>query len=204
MRRAARALAFLLFASVAFTGPTGPAEADCRGCCSRHDGVVCNNGTTRCGDGSPLSTKCREKKCSKCTDESQEATRPQTPYNRKDWPHWIDEDGDCQNTRSEILQRDNIGTIKWKRNKPCNVSWGKWVCPYTGKVFTKASDMDIDHIVPLGHAHRTGGANWSREKKRQFANDPMNLLAVEDNANQAKSDKAPDEWKPPKREYWKE
>lgn len=45
-------------------------------------------------------------------------------YNRKDWPHWIDEDNDCQNTRAKILIRDNTGTLKFKRNKPCNVSWG--------------------------------------------------------------------------------
>ena len=132
------------------------------------------------------------------------STSSSSTYNRKDWPHWIDEDNDCQNTRAEILLRDNIGTIKFKRNKPCNVSWGEWLCPYTGKTYTKASDMDIDHIVPLSHAHKTGASNWSREQMRAFANDPMNLLATEDNANQAKGDKAPNEWKPPLRSYWSE
>ena len=125
-------------------------------------------------------------------------------YNRKDWPHWIDVNVDCQDTRAEILIRDNVGTIKFKRNKPCNVSWGTWRCPYTGKIFTKASDIDIDHIVPLAHAFKTGGASWSRQKKRAFANDPINLLSVEDNINQEKGDKAPDEWRPPRQEYWPE
>jgi 5-methylcytosine-specific restriction endonuclease McrA len=92
--------------------------------------------------------------------------------------------------------------LKFKRNKQCNVSWGRWVCPYTGKVLTKASDVDIDHIVPLAHANATGGSSWPREKKRAFANDPDNLLAVDDATNQAKGDKGPDEWKPPRREYW--
>jgi 5-methylcytosine-specific restriction endonuclease McrA len=122
-------------------------------------------------------------------------------YNRKDWPHWIDEDRDCQNTRAEILIRDNVGTIKFKRNKQCNVSWGKWVCPYTGNVYTKASDIDIDHIVPLSYAHRHGAAGWSRERKRAFANDPLNLLAVEDNTNQAKGSKGPTAWMPPRTGY---
>lgn len=117
---------------------------------------------------------------------------------------WIDQGGDCQDTRAEILIRDNIGTIKFKRNKPCNVSWGKWICPYTGKIFTKASDIDIDHIVPLAHAFETSGVSWSRQKKRAFANDPMNLLAVQDNINQEKGDKAPHEWRPPRQEYWPE
>ena len=183
-------------------------QADCRGCCSRHKGVVCIDGVTKCRDGSSLSAKCKAKGCSKCAGEqTQQATQaaPEAAlgaYNRKDWPHWVDIDNDCQDTRSEILQRDNIGTIKFKRNRGCSVSWGKWVCPYTGKTFTKASDMDIDHIVPLSHAHKTGGANWTREKKRAFANDPMNLLTTEDNINQEKGDKGPDEWKPPQKSYW--
>jgi hypothetical protein len=125
-------------------------------------------------------------------------------YNRKDWPHWVDTDNDCQNTRAEILIRDSVRPVKFKRNKGCNVTWGEWLCPYTGKTFTKASDVDIDHIAPLSHAHRNGGADWSREKKRDFANDPINLIVTEDSINQAKGDKAPNEWKPPNRGYWKE
>jgi hypothetical protein len=125
-------------------------------------------------------------------------------YNRAGWPHWVDADGDCQDTRSEILIRDNTGTIKFKRNKPCNVSWGRWVCPYTGKVLIKASDVDIDHVVPLAHAHATGGASWTRAQRRAFANDPDNLLAIDDATNQEKSDQGPDEWRPPRREYWPE
>ena len=91
-----------------------------------------------------------------------DAVAGSSKYNRKDWPHWIDADRDCQNTRAEILIHDSVGPVKFKRNKGCNVSWGKWIGPYTGKTFTKASDIDIDHIVPLSHAHKTGGANWSR------------------------------------------
>ncbi len=76
------------------------------------------------------------------------------------------------------------------------MTWGKWRDLYTGRTYTKASDIDIDHIVPLGHAHKTGGAEWSRPKKRELANDPDDLLAVEDNANQAKGDKGPARWPP--------
>lgn len=125
-------------------------------------------------------------------------------YNRKEWSHWIDDDRDCQDTRAEILIRDSLGPIKFKRNKPCNVSWGRWICPYTDREILKASELDIDHIVPLAHAQRNGGANWSREKKRQFANDPVNLLAVEAAANRAKGDQAPDQWRPPRRSFWPE
>ncbi len=126
------------------------------------------------------------------------------PFNRQDWPHWIDDDHDCQDTRAEILLRDSLGPIKFKRNKPCNVSWGRWLCPYTGKEILKASELDIDHIVPLAHAHRNGGANWPREKKRQLANDPLNLVAVEASANRAKGDQGPEQWRPPQRSFWPE
>jgi len=68
--------------------------------------------------------------------------------------------------------------------------------------FTQASDVDIDHVVPLAHAHRTGGANWPKKQKRQFANDPDNLIAVDDRTNQEKSDKGPVRWKPPEESYW--
>lgn len=123
-------------------------------------------------------------------------------YNREDWPHWIDVDNDCQDTRAEVLITSSNVPVKFKRNNGCSVSWGQWSDPYTGKVFEKASDLDIDHVVPLAHAHRNGGASWTREKKRQFANDPINLIAVEGSVNRSKSDQAPNEWMPPKKEYW--
>ncbi|NTV14654.1 MAG: HNH endonuclease [Desulfobulbaceae bacterium] len=129
---------------------------------------------------------------------------PAGAFDRQGWPHWTDADHDCQDTRAEILLRDTRGPIKFKRNKPCNVSWGRWLCPYTGKEILKASELDIDHIVPLAHAHRNGGANWSREKKRQFANDPANLIAVVASANRAKGDQGPDQWRPPQRSFWPE
>lgn len=132
------------------------------------------------------------------------ATPPAESYHRQDWPHWIDADHDCQDTRAEILIRDTRGPLKFKRNKACNVSWGLWLCPYTGKEIRKASELDIDHLVPLAHAQKSGGATWSREKKRQFANDPLNLLAVEAGVNRAKGDQAPDRWRPPRQGFWPE
>ncbi|MDM8551537.1 right-handed parallel beta-helix repeat-containing protein [Desulfobacterales bacterium HSG2] len=123
-------------------------------------------------------------------------------YDDNEWRGWTDEDDDCQDTRAEILIRDNKGVIEFKDDKSCEVLRGEWICPYTGKTFTDASDLDIDHIVPLKNAHEAGGSAWSEEKKGAFANDPLNLLAVEDNINGVKSDMAPNEWKPPLQEYW--
>nr|WP_281166127.1 DUF1524 domain-containing protein [Microbulbifer variabilis] len=57
--------------------------------------------------------------------------------------------------------------------------------------------MDVEHIVPLSWAHEHGGANWSVELKRQFAEDPENLWLVDDGRNQSKGDKGPNKWMPP-------
>lgn len=127
---------------------------------------------------------------------------PTTPYNRKDWPHWIDADGDCQDTRQELLIATSKIPVQFKDSKHCTVIYGEWYGVYTGKKFTKASDIDIDHIVPLAHAHRHGAENWTKEQRKTFANDFENLVAVSDSANRSKSDKAPDEWLPPLKSYW--
>ena len=79
----------------------------------------------------------------------------------------------------------------------CSVKSGLWHGPFSGKKLTLASDLDVDHIIPLKWANDHGGANWSAEKKEAFANDPINLLAVDDGLNQAKGAKGPSEWMPP-------
>ena len=120
-------------------------------------------------------------------------------YNRKNWRHWIDEDRDCQNTRAEILIFESILPIKFRGNKKCTVLSGKWYDPYSDRYWFLASDLDIDHIVPLYWAYNHGGKNWTNKKKSIFANDIENLIAVEDGLNQEKGSKGPDNWLPPKK-----
>ncbi|PSJ17708.1 HNH endonuclease family protein [Nitrosomonas supralitoralis] len=127
---------------------------------------------------------------------------PSTPYNRKDWPHWIDADGDCQNTRQELLIATSKKPVQFKDSKECTVIYGEWYGAYTGKTYTKATDVDIDHIVPLAHAHKNGAENWTKAQRRTFANDFENLLTVSNSANRSKSDKAPHEWLPPLKSFW--
>lgn len=125
-------------------------------------------------------------------------------FDRDDWPHWVDSDGDGQDTRAEILIRDNSGELKFKRNEGNHVTWGKWVCPYTGRTIFKASELDVDHVVPLAHAHFSGGWAWDEFRRRRFANDPSNLLAVEAEANREKGAQAPHEWRPAQKSFWPE
>ncbi|WP_231856177.1 HNH endonuclease family protein [Zhongshania aliphaticivorans] len=121
-------------------------------------------------------------------------------YNRSDYPHWSDDDGDCMNTRHEILALSSLTPPKLSPNG-CYVSSGLWIDPYSGKELKRASEIDIDHIIPLKWAHQHGAANWSKPKKQQFANDPENLLAVHDRINQQKGSKGILDWMPPNTQY---
>ncbi|HYH48703.1 MAG TPA: HNH endonuclease family protein, partial [Acidimicrobiia bacterium] len=65
-----------------------------------------------------------------------------------------------------------------------------------------ASDVDIDHVVPLAEAWDSGARRWNAETRKRFANDlgdPRSLVAVTDNVNQSKSDQDPAEWLPERR-----
>ncbi|KAL2131980.1 hypothetical protein VTI74DRAFT_4381 [Chaetomium olivicolor] len=116
-------------------------------------------------------------------------------YSRDLFPHWGTVSGSC-NTREYVLKRDGTNVVT---NDACTATSGTWFSPYDGATWTAASDLDIDHMVPLKNAWISGANTWSTAKRTQFANDidiPQ-LWAVTDNVNQAKSDKSPDAWRPP-------
>lgn len=136
----------------------------------------------------------------KTQDATQEAEEQQynftTLYNREDWEHWTDADGDCEDTRAEILTRDSMIPRAFYSDRPCEVASGRWALPYIGGVTSDPGTLDIDHIVPLKWAHGHGGDRWPLARKREFANDPVNLLAVHAAANRSKGSKGPDDWMP--------
>ncbi|MCG8439742.1 MAG: HNH endonuclease [Pseudomonadales bacterium] len=135
--------------------------------------------------------------------EAREAGRAfSTLYDRDDWPHWDDEDGDCQNSRAEALIRASQAPVSFTRKDHCIVATGRWYDPYSGRTFTRARQLDVDHIVPLRHAHGHGGNQWNEALRRQFANDPDNLLVVSASANRSKGANSPDQWLPANHAYW--
>lgn len=131
----------------------------------------------------------------------QENRQFSTLYNRKDQPHWVDYDRDCQDARAEALISASTTQVKFKRNRGCVVSHGNWFDPYSGKTFTQASKLDIDHIIPLKEAHISGGSVWTREQRRTFANDPENLIVVSASENRQKGAKDPAQWLPDAADY---
>ncbi|WP_329520322.1 HNH endonuclease family protein [Spirillospora sp. NBC_01491] len=118
-----------------------------------------------------------------------------TGYTREKFPHWITISGTC-NTRETVLKRDGSGV---QAGDDCAPTSGTWTSPYDGGTWTQASDLDIDHMVPLAEAWRSGASGWTTAQRQAFANDldSSQLWAVTDNVNQSKSDKDPALWTPP-------
>ena len=136
------------------------------------------------------------------------AVNPECPaYDRKAWKHWVDEDKDCQNARHEVLIAESTTPVGFKTSKGCRVVSGNWLGAYSGKVFTDASQLDIDHLVPLKEAHESGGHAWDAYKRRDYANDlsdPNTLIAVDRGLNRQKGASDPAEWLPPNQAYQEE
>ncbi len=139
-------------------------------------------------------------------EESLEIAAAETtiPYDRDAWADWIDEDGDCQDTRTEVLIAEAIARVELEGPRGCEVAAGEWQCPYTGEIVSEAHLLDIDHLVPLANVHRSGGAEWDADRRRQYANDlahEHHLVAVDYTANRSKGAKGPEAWLPPDEEF---
>lgn len=122
-----------------------------------------------------------------------------TGYSRDKFPHWITQSGAC-NTREVVLKRDGTNVVQ---DSSCAAVSGSWFSEYDGATWTAAADLDIDHMVPLSEAWKSGASSWTTAKRQSFANDLTRpqLIAVTDNVNQAKGDKDPAEWLPSRTSY---
>jgi hypothetical protein len=127
------------------------------------------------------------------------ATENRTGYSRDLFPHWITVSGSC-NTRETVLKRDGSNV---QTDSACAATSGSWYSPYDGATWSAASDLDIDHLVPLAEAWDSGAGSWTTSRRQAFANDLTRpqLIAVTDNVNQAKGDQDPATWMPSRTAY---
>jgi hypothetical protein len=131
---------------------------------------------------------------------------PKTGYDRDRFgPAWADTDRNGCDTRNDVLARDLAGETFRPGTHDCVVQSGRLADPYTGRTITfskaRANAVQIDHVVALADAWQTGAATWPAARRRQFANDPLNLLAVDGPTNQAKGDGDAATWLPPAKPF---
>ncbi|MEV8510976.1 HNH endonuclease family protein [Dactylosporangium sp. NPDC051484] len=123
-----------------------------------------------------------------------------TGYSRQKFTHWTGQGSGCD-TRDVVLKRDGKDV---QATADCKITAGSWHSAYDDKDFTDPKALDIDHMVPLAAAWRTGAAQWTDQQRKEFANDLTRpqLFAVSAGSNRAKGDQDPSTWKPPNHDYW--
>jgi hypothetical protein len=132
---------------------------------------------------------------------------PKTGYDRDKFGYaWMDTaDGvplarnGCD-TRNDLIRRDGQN-LRFRSGSDCVVIAMTLHDPYTGTAIEwrkqQASEVQIDHVVPLSYSWQMGSSRWPRSKREQFANDVLNLIPAQGRANSAKGDSGPAAWLPP-------
>ncbi|GAA3467804.1 HNH endonuclease family protein [Nonomuraea roseola] len=134
---------------------------------------------------------------------------PKTGYTRTRYgENWADTAanvpyaGNGCRTRDDLLVRDGHD-LSYRGGSPCDVVALSLDDPYTGRTIAwrkkHADDIQVDHVVPLSYSWRMGAGRWSAAKRLRFANDPLNLLPVDGDTNEAKGGSGPASWLPPQR-----
>lgn len=123
---------------------------------------------------------------------------PDKGYKRSDFGSWRSTGHGC-NTRTTLLK--NTGQDV-RTSDHCRVTSGSWYSAYDGKPVSRANQLDIDHLVPLKEAYRSGADHWNRQQRENYANDPLVLIPVSKASNRSKSDQDPDSWRPSNHSSW--
>jgi len=120
-------------------------------------------------------------------------------YDRSLFKLWIDADKNGCDTRKEVLIAEAI--VKPKKGANCVLTGGKWISSYDGKTHTKDSGLDVDHLVPLAEAWRSGAWAWTNKERENYANfieQEWMLNAVTASVNRSKGDRDIANWLPTK------
>ncbi len=133
---------------------------------------------------------------------------PKTGYDRANFgQRWADIDRNGCDQRNDILRRDLKNVVIKAGTQGCVVMSGSFLEPFAGTQRTfqrgpaSSQEIHIDHVVALSDAWQKGAQQWSQEKRTQFGNDFLNLLAVDGRLNQQKGDSDAASWLPPNKAY---
>lgn len=139
-------------------------------------------------------------------DQEPHSEPPPPPYKRSfHFKGWIKDPTrqTCFNTRHLVLYRQALSEITYKvgkkGNRTCQIQSSSWYDPYSDEYFFSASDLQIDHLVPLKNTYLAGAWSWSAEKRCHYTNflaDPEHLIAVQSFANLSKGERGPDRYLP--------
>jgi hypothetical protein len=127
-------------------------------------------------------------------DDLPVAAETRSGYDRARFTHWVDADGDCRDTRDEVLAAESLVPVSG-----CDVQHGRWRSSYDGVTTWQSAGFDVDHLVPLAEAWDSGAGHWNAATRQRYANDlrdSRTLVAVTASANRSKSDRDPAEWLP--------
>lgn len=133
---------------------------------------------------------------------------PRTGYSRDQFgPAWADVDHNGCDTRNDVLARDLTRTVTDPGTHDCIVLSGVLADPYTGTRIdflrgqATSTAVQIDHVVALSDAWQKGAQQLDGVARRQLANDPLNLLAVDGPTNSGKGDGDAATWLPPSKAF---
>lgn len=133
---------------------------------------------------------------------------PRTGYDRSQFGQsWRDLDRNGCDQRNDVLRRDLRPFVLKVGTHGCLVLTGTLVSPYTGETIhfvrgqSTSNAVQIDHVVALSDAWQKGAAQWSATKREEFANDFLELLAVDGHSNASKGDGDAATWLPPHKAF---
>jgi len=133
---------------------------------------------------------------------------PRTGYDRALFGQaWADVDRNGCDTRNDVLRRDLTAYVLKAGTHGCLVLSGTLPDPYTGTTIafvrgqSTSAKVQIDHVVALSDAWQKGAQQWSTPRRTAYANDSLNLLAVDGPTNARKGDGDAATWLPPTKSY---
>lgn len=132
--------------------------------------------------------------------------QPSTPANAYDRDSFgwnsLDFDRNGCDQRNDVLKRDLTEETIKPNSHECRIEAGVLQDRYSDTAMRlRRDEVDIDHVVALGSAWTTGAADWPADKRKKFANDPLNLIATQPSLNTQKGAQDLTGWLPPAQSY---